>query len=249
MGSEMNHPLCAQAVLILAQATETAAAAPQKNVIIKFLDDGGGMMYIILFVSLMGTLMFLERAINLYLVRRLNAKAFIAKIVDHINHRRIREALDTCEISSKHPLVAVMKAGLLRANRREKEVERAMEDQMLSAVTDVQKRVDLMALLANVATLLGLLGTIVGLIEAFNSLVNASAAEKQQALAAGISTAMYTTAFGVSVAIPLLFFQHVLAKRSEKILVEVESGATSLMVAMAGQASQQDGQVGNTKTP
>ena len=242
----MNHVACAQATLILAQATEAAAAA-QKNPIIKFLDDGGGMMYVILLVSLVGTLMFLERAINLYVVRRLNAKAFIAKIVDHINHRRVREALDTCEIGSKHPLVAVMKAGLLRANRREKEVERAMEDQMLAAVSDIQKRVDLMALLANIATLLGLLGTIVGLIEAFNSLVNASAAEKQQALAAGISTAMYTTAFGVSVAIPLLFFQHTLAKRAEKILVEVEAGATSLMVALSGQAHQPDGQVGHDK--
>ena len=94
-------------------------------------------------------------------------------------------------------------------------------------------------MLANVATLLGLLGTIVGLISAFNSLVNASAAEKQQKLAEGIGQAMYTTAFGVSVAIPLLFFHHVLARRSETILVEIESGATSLLVALAGQADQE----------
>ena len=64
----------------------------------------------------------------------------------------IREALDVCEISSKHPLVAVVKAGLVRANRREKEIERAMEEQMLAALPGITARVDLMSLLANIAT-------------------------------------------------------------------------------------------------
>ncbi len=225
-------------VLLLAQAGEVAADEAQ-NPVLKFLSDGGEMMYVIATVSLVGTLLFLERAFNLYLVRRLNARALTAKVVDHINHRRVREALDACEIQTKHPLSRVLKAGLLRSNRREKEIERAMEDQMLASINDVTKRVDLMSLFANVATLLGLLGTIVGLISAFNSLVNASAAEKQQKLAEGIGQAMYTTAFGVSVAIPLLFFHHMLARRSETILVEVESGATSLLVALAGQADQE----------
>jgi len=226
-------------VLILAQAAEdkAAEAAEEGFSIIGFLNDGGFMMWVILGVSVIGTLMFVERAFNLYIVRRLNARAFIAKIIDHVNHRRVREALDACETSSRHPLVAVMKAGLLRANRREKEIERAMEDEMLAAITPVTKRVDLMNLMANVGTLLGLLGTIVGLIQAFNALVNASPAEKQEKLAEGIGTAMYTTAFGVSVAIPLLFFHHILNKRSEAIMVEVESGATSLLVALSGQAS------------
>ena len=222
-------------ILVLAQAGEAAADEAQ-NPVLKFLNDGGSMMYVILAVSLFGTLVFLERAFNLYLVRRLNARAFTAKVIDHVNHRRVREAL--CEIQTKHPLAQVLKAGLLRSNRREKEIERAMEDQMLASINDVNKRVDLMSLFANIATLLGLLGTIVGLISAFNSLVNASAAEKQQKLAEGIGQAMYTTAFGVSVAIPLLFFHHLLARRSETILVEVESGATSLLVALAGQADQ-----------
>lgn len=73
-----------------------------------------------------------------------------------------------------------------------------------------------MALLANSATLLG---TIFGLISAFASISMASAAARQDALAAGISTAMYTTAFGISVAVPLLVFHHILSNRSEKILI------------------------------
>ena len=227
-------------VLWVAQAgaEQVAAAADEQNFILRYLNEGGWMMYVILFLSVLGTLLFLERVFNLYVLRRLNARAFVFKVMDHVNHRRMREALDLCEVNSKHPLVAVMKAGLVRSNRREKEIERAMEDQMLAALPDIQKRVELMSLLANIATLLGLLGTIFGLIAAFSSVAAASAAERQSALAAGISQAMYTTAFGISVAIPLLFYHHVLSKRSEKILVEVEGGASALLVALGGQAGE-----------
>jgi biopolymer transport protein ExbB/TolQ len=78
------------------------------------------------------------------------------------------------------------------------------------------------------------LGTIFGLIAAFSSVAAASAAARQEALAAGISQAMYTTAFGISVAVPLLFFHHVLSKRMEKILIETEGGASALLVALTG---------------
>lgn len=203
------------------------------NVITEYLDAGGWMMYVILAVSIFGVAIFLERFFALFMLRRLNATKFIENIEDHIEHRRFRQALDACEMKSRHPLKDVVKQGLLRANRREKEVERAMEKEMLQALPDVQKRVALMSVLANIATLLGLLGTIFGLIAAFTSVAAASAAARQEALAAGISQAMYTTAFGISAAVPLLFFHHVLSKRVEKILIEVEGGATSVLVALA----------------
>lgn len=109
-----------------------------------------------------------------------------------------------------------------------------MEDKMLEALPDMRKRVAVMAVLANTATLLGLLGTIFGLIAAFSGVAAASAAERQEALAAGISQAMYTTAFGITVAVPLLFFHHLLSKRLETILLETEGGATSVLVALTG---------------
>ncbi len=211
-----------------------AAGTEGGNVLLQYLEDGGWMMYVILTVSLFGTAMFLERVFNLYLLRRLNSRAFIARIVSNIENRRFREAIDATEASSKHPLVAVAKAGLIRSNRREKEIERAMENEMLAAISGLQARVTIMAVLANIATLLGLLGTIFGLIAAFSSVAAASAAERQEALAAGISQAMYTTAFGISVAVPLLLFHHFLSKRVETILMEMESGASSILVALAG---------------
>lgn len=204
------------------------------EVISEYLSAGGWMMYVILCVSIIGTLMFLERCYGLFVQRRLNARAFIKQVINHVENRRFREALDMCEISSKHPLANVMKAGVLRANRRDKEIEQAMENEMLAALPDVQKRVAIMGLMANIATLLGLLGTIFGLIAAFSSVAAASAAARQEALAAGISQAMYTTAFGISVAVPLLFFHHVLSQRMEKILMETEGGASALLVALTG---------------
>lgn len=191
-------------------------------------------MYVILAVSVLGVVVFVERLYALYIRNRLNARSFIRQIVTHVENRRFREALDMCEISSRHPLGRVMKAGILRANRRDTEIERAMESEMLASLLNIQKRVSLMALLANSATLLGLLGTIFGLIAAFASISVASAAESQNALAAGISTAMYTTAFGISVAVPLLVFHHILSSRAEKILIEAEGGATTLLVALTG---------------
>ncbi|MFT7621868.1 MAG: biopolymer transport protein ExbB [Myxococcota bacterium] len=199
-----------------------------------FFEKGGVMMYVILGVSIVGTVIFVERVIDLYVMRRLASKAFIKTVMGHVEARRYRQALDVCQIKSRHPLVKVMRSGLLRANRREKEIERAMEKDMLEELPDLQKRAAFLALLANSATLLGLLGTIVGLIAAFNAVHGADAANKQAALSGGISVAMYTTMFGIGVAVPLLFFHHFTAKRSEKILMEVESGATSLLVALTG---------------
>lgn len=204
------------------------------DTILQYLDKGGWMMYVILFVSIAGVTLFFERAFQLYLRRSLNARGFQATVLSHVEGRRFRQALDACKIGSKHPLVAVLRAGVMRANRREREIERAMEKEMLDALPGLNKRLGLLGFLANICTLLGLLGTIFGLIVAFSSVSEAGAAQRQDVLSSGISQAMYTTAFGIVVAVPLLFFHHLLTSRQEAILTEMEGGATSLLVALTG---------------
>jgi biopolymer transport protein ExbB/TolQ len=218
-------------------ASAQAKASPGVfGIITEYLDDGGAIMYVILLVSVLGSVIFLERAFDLYLLRRLRTRAFMDEVLRHVEARHFRQALDVCNVRSTHPLVAAVKAGVLRANRREKEIERAMEKEMLTALPFLQKRIAILGLLANAATLVGLLGTIFGLIAAFNSVAAATAAERQAALAAGISQAMYTTAFGISVAVPLLFFHHFVSKRAETIIHQVEQGASALLVALAGRS-------------
>lgn len=211
-----------------------AATAEEPGVLTSYLEDGGWMMYVILSVSIVGVMLFFERVFDLYMRRSLNSREFAKNIVGLVEQQRFREAIDACQVRSTHPLVTVARAGLVRANRRDKEIERAMETEMLNELPNIQKRVAVMAVLANIATLLGLLGTIFGLIAAFTSVAAATAAERQEALAAGISQAMYTTAFGISVAVPLLFFHHLLSKRVEQVMVEVEAGAGAVFVAILG---------------
>ena len=122
----------------------------------------------------------------------------------------------------------------MKANRREREIERSMEEEMLRAVPRLQVRMSYIALLANIATLIGLLGTIMGLIEAFEGVQQANAAARQQTLAAGISKAMLTTAFGLITAVPMMVFHTVLSARQERILFSVEEAATSLVGALVG---------------
>ncbi len=211
------------------------------HAILEYLDKGGWMMYVILAVSIAGLAVFLERAFHLYLRQRLDARGFVATVLAHVEARRFRQAIDACKIGSRHPVVEVVRAGVMRANQREKDVERAMEKAMLEALPGLHRRVALLGFLANVSTLLGLLGTIFGLITAFSSISAASAAERQIVLADGISQAMYTTAFGIVAAVPLLYFHHLLTARQDEMMTEMEGAATSVLVAMAGAAQQDAG--------
>jgi biopolymer transport protein ExbB/TolQ len=151
-----------------------------------------------------------------------------------IETRDYTKALETCNIATQHPLPKVLKAGIAKSNRREKEIERAMEVEMLRAIPRVQKGVGFLGLLGNSSTLLGLLGTIFGLIRAFSGVSAASAAARQQVLAEGISMAMYTTAFGLIVAVPILFAHQLISGRMDKILIQIEEGASGLLGSMAG---------------
>ena len=203
-------------------------------VIIELLGRGGWMMWVILAISVVALAMTLERVINLNLRSRLNVSTFVTKIKMLIDNKQYAEAIEACNIKTNHPLPHVLRAGLSKADRREKEIERAMEEEMLRALPRLQRSLGLMALLGNSSTLLGLLGTIFGLIRAFSSVSAASASARQQVLAEGISMAMYTTAFGLIVAVPILFAHQFISSRSERILIQVEEGASGLLGALAG---------------
>ncbi len=203
------------------------------NAILEYLNKGGWMMWVILMVSILGVAIFFERGFHLFLRRRISGgvDGFVDRVVKSVELRLWDKAKSDCKLDTEHPVVATMRAGLDRANRAPGEIEKAMEKEMLRALPELEKRIGLLSFLANSCTLLGLLGTIFGLIQAFSAVSAASAAERSTALAAGISTAMYTTAFGIVVAVPLLYFHHLLTTRQEEIINEMELGATALMVA------------------
>lgn len=202
--------------------------------VLELMSRGGWMMWVILGISVVALAITLDRVIMLFGRARLNVGQFVGRVVGLVEQRDYPGAVEACNIKTQHPLPRVLKAGVSKANRREKEIERVMEEEMLRSIPRLQRGVGFLGLLGNSATLLGLLGTIFGLIRAFSGVSAASASARQQVLAEGISIAMYTTAFGLIVAVPILFAHQLVTGRLDKMLIQIEEGATALLGALAG---------------
>jgi biopolymer transport protein ExbB len=124
------------------------------------------------------------------------------------------------------------------AVRRREDIEIAMEESMMEIIPQLEKRTPYVALASNIATLLGLLGTIMGLIEAFTAVANANPAEKADLLSASISVAMNTTAFGLIVAIPLLVTNTVLMAKTSEIIDSLEMASVKALNVISSNAKR-----------
>lgn len=189
---------------------------------------GGVWMYIILAVSIIAIGITIERFIYLFFKYSVNAEPFMAQIQKLVMANNIDRAIKLCNAQPSAALPRVIKAGLTRANKGEVEIQNALEEATLEVVPMVQKRTPILQPLANIATLLGLLGTIIGLIEAFAALEKATPETRQKLLARGIALAMNTTAFGLIVAIPTLIFHMILSSMTKKILDEIDMYSVKL---------------------
>jgi biopolymer transport protein ExbB/TolQ len=189
---------------------------------------GGAWMYIILAVSIVAIGIAIERFIFLFFKYNINAEAFMSRIQKMVMADNIDRAIKLCNAAPSRALPKVIKAGLTRANKGEVEIQNAIEEATLEVVPQVQKRTGALNALANIATLLGLLGTIIGLIEAFDALEQANPENKQEMLAKGISLAMNTTAFGLIVAIPTMLAHLILSGMTKKILDEIDQYSVKL---------------------
>ncbi len=192
------------------------------------LQNGGAFMYVILSVSVLAFALFIERTAYLYLRLKLNMDKSFKRVLRHLEKFNYRAAIEECTRIEKHPLGRILKAGLLKSDKKDKEIERALEEKILNEIPRVKAKVNYLTLFANIATLLGLLGTIMGLITSFQSVSSASDAAKQEMLASGISMAMLTTAAGLIVAIPCLVGYYILNNRSEFLIDQFEQKALGL---------------------
>lgn len=189
---------------------------------------GGIWMYLILAVSIFAIGITIERFIFLFFKYNINAQAFMAQIQKLVMADNIDRAIKLCNAAPSRALPRVIKAGLTRANKGEVEIQNAIEEATLEVVPKVQKRTPALAVLANISTLIGLLGTIIGLIEAFEALESATPENRQQMLSRGIALAMNTTAFGLIVAIPTLVAHLILSGMTKKILDEIDMYSVKL---------------------
>ena len=172
--------------------------------IVGFFASGGVFMYPIVLVFAFGVAIAVERYITLSMVTNKNRIVW-EKVQPLLTEGHFDEARQmTSEDESTISQVLNMGLTLQGTVRRREDIEIAMEESMMEIVPRLEKRTPYVALASSIATLLGLLGTIMGLIQAFTAVANANPAEKADLLSASISVAMNTTAFGLMVAIPLL---------------------------------------------
>ena len=199
------------------------------NGIITFFEQGGVFMYPIAIVLLFGIGITIERWLVLTASKTSNKKIF-NRIIPLLKKKDYSAVVDVAR-KTKAPVGRIVAAGLARMQHssRRDDVEYAMEEGVLEAVPKLEKRTQYIATLANIATLLGLLGTIMGLIDAFTAVASADPSENAAMLSASISTAMNTTAFGLMSAIPLLLFHAALQNKTNEIVDSLEmAGVKSL---------------------
>ena len=163
-----------------------------------------------------------ERAIYFLGRGHLNAKAFLEQIKRLLAANNIDRAKKLCDASSA-PVARVAKAGLARAHKGEAAVAQSIEETMVDVTPEVKTRIGALWSLANIATLLGLLGTITGLIATFEAVAFAAPAERQSKLSAGISTAMYHTAIGLFIAVTCMIAHLILSAAAKKVVGDLES--------------------------
>ncbi len=195
---------------------------------LEFMEKGGLFMWPILVCSVFALAIMAERGFALWLRFRLNAEQFLNQIIGYLEEKKFSRAIEICNVEGKHPLAEVLKSGLMKANESDREIQRAMETTTLKVSGKVTARINYLSMLANASTLLGLIGTIQGLIQSFAGIASADAAAKQDILSKGIAVAMYTTFFGLLVAIPNVIAYSVLTNRQNSLLTQIEVTATDL---------------------
>jgi biopolymer transport protein ExbB/TolQ len=203
--------------------------------VVGFFQDGGPFMYPIAVVLGIGCAISLERYFYLMNQMRINRRDF-ERILPLLKQRRKRELADVTKKSSS-AMARIIADGMNRraSSRRRSDIEYAMEEGLLEILPNIERRTPYLATFANIATLLGLLGTIIGLIAAFTAVANADPAEKATLLSQSISLAMNTTAFGLMVAIPLLLLHSVLQSKTSSIVESLEIAVVKFLNLMDGE--------------
>jgi biopolymer transport protein ExbB len=208
------------------------------NTIVNFLQSGGFWMIPIAIALAIGLAIAVERFIFLNNARENNRELW-QKLLGLIGQGNYEQASGLAA-TSEAAIGRIMSHGLnrLRTARRREDVEMALEESLMETIPELERRTHYLATFANIATLLGLLGTIIGLIQAFTAISGVNPAEKADLLSASISVAMNTTAFGLMVAIPLLLLHAWLQSVTSEVVDSLEMASVKFLNLMQLNESQ-----------
>ena len=202
--------------------------------------EGSFFMYFIAFFAALALAIAAERIYYIVVRSNVNADKFMAEIRKLVAGGNMERAIDLCEKGKQKALPFVVLRGLKRANESEtldfRAIQNAVDEGTLEVIPKLKERTNYLSMLANVATLTGLMGTIYGLILSFTAVSGEGIpeAEKSRVLAKGISTAMNTTIFGLMVAIPTLVAYTFISNKTSKIIDELDEHLVKLINLITG---------------
>lgn len=202
----------------------------------EFIIKGGPIMGLIILCSVMAFAVFLERMWHLRSAK-IDTKKFMQGIKDKVKNNRVMEALDMCN-ATKGPIARILKSGIMKYDRARQDIKEAIEDAGVHEIPLLEKNLGVLATIAHIAPLLGLLGTVVGMLKAFQvievkamSMVPVNPGD----LAGGIWEALITTVAGLSIAIPTYVVYNYLVSRVDNFVLDMEKSATELVNVLSDQ--------------
>lgn len=202
--------------------------------ILDVIGHAGPVGYIIVATGIGSVALMVERAKALYMNYGMDAEGFMSKIQNLVLAKKIDEAIVLCNQLDSKPMAKAFKTILEKADRDDETIFQSHDIAMAEAVPMYTRRLHYLSMLANVVTQLGLLGTIYGLILAFQAVAQADPATKQQLLSQGISVSLYTTALGLAVAIPVMVAYSFLFSRQNVLLEQLQEKCGKLTELLTG---------------
>ncbi|MBZ0253749.1 MAG: MotA/TolQ/ExbB proton channel family protein [Candidatus Methylomirabilis sp.] len=196
------------------------------DAIAEFYQSGGTWMHPILVMAVFGLAVAVERLYFLMIAYNINGERLFSELKKYVLADKINDAVKLCDSA---PLPSILRAGLVASQGGPRAAEKAMDEAALEVIPRIEKRTHYLSMVANVATLMGLLGTIFGLIIAFKAVAIADPSQKADQLAKGISVAMNTTAFGLVIAIPLLIVHSYLSAKATRLLDQIDEYTVKLL--------------------
>jgi biopolymer transport protein ExbB len=191
---------------------------------------GGPVMWPILFCSIAAFQIILEKLWQLHRVN-IDTQNLLSGILEKMKRHEVKEALDTCD-KTKSPIGRILKAGILKYDRPRPQIQEAIEDASLYEVPKLERKLTALATIAHISPLLGLLGTVTGMVNCFQTIQSKSTSFRPVSpgdLAGGIWEALLTTVAGLVVAIPTFVAYNYLVSRINNFILEMEKASTELV--------------------
>lgn len=205
-----------------------------------FLQHGGWVMWVNILCLTVILAIIIERFIYLLFKGQINAKGLLDQLRKLIQANNVDRAIRLCG-STNAPLLRLAKSGLVQVHRGEEAIATSVEEALVETTPEVKKRISALWSLANIAVLVGLFGTVLGLIRAFGAVAGADPAKRQEMLAGGISEALHNTALGLGIAVVAIIFHLILSGMAKKLVGDLEGFSMKLENFLVVHARQTGG--------